>query len=338
MQAYRIAAYGSIDGLERFETDEPRPGFGQILVRIRACSLNYRDLLVVKGAYGGEAKPGLVPLSDGAGEVVSVGDGVTRFKPGDRVAGGFFDAWQGGPLTTSAGRTARGGGGFGGVLAEHVAMSEQGAVGIPDDLSFEEAATLPCAALTAWHALVPFGQVMPGEIVLTQGTGGVSVFAVLFAKLLGARVFATSSSDQKLERVRDLGADETINYRAHPEWHEEVKRRAGGLGAALVVEVGGPGTFGRSMLAAARGGRIAVIGLLSGAGETIDPLLILRRMLRVEGLLVGSTTMFEAMNRAIASGGVKPVIDRVFPFDEAKQAYAHLEGQNHFGKVVVSLP
>ncbi len=336
MKAYRIAAYGSIDGLEPFEADTPKPGHGQILVRVRACSLNYRDLVMVKGQYGGDPKPGLIPLSDGAGEVVAVGDGVGRFKPGDRVAGCFFDLWQGGPLTVALQKTARGGA-IDGMLADDVVLSEGGAVAIPDGMSFAEAATLPCAGLTAWHALFGFGGLRPGETVLTQGTGGVSVFAIQFASRLGARVIATSSSDAKLERARALGAAETINYRSHPEWQEEVRRLTGD-GADLVSEVGGPGTFGRSMLAARPGGRIAVIGLLSGPGERIDPLLILRRRLRMEGILVGSTDQFEAMNRAIGSWELRPVIDRVFPFEAARDAYAHLEAQRHLGKVVISLP
>ena len=336
MKAYRIAAYGSIDGLEPFEADTPEPGHGQILVRVRACSLNYRDLIMVKGQYGGDPKPGLIPLSDGAGEVVAVGDGVGRFKPGDRVAGCFFDLWQGGPLTVALQKTARGGA-IDGMLADEVVLSEGGAVAIPDGMSFAEAATLPCAGLTAWHALFGFGGLRPGETVLTQGTGGVSVFAIQFASRLGARVIATSSSDAKLERARALGAAETINYRSHPEWQEEVRRLTGD-GADLVIEVGGPGTFGRSMLAARPGGRIAVIGLLSGPGERIDPLLILRRRLRMEGILVGSTDQFEAMNRAIGSWEIRPVIDRVFPFEAARDAYAHLEAQRHLGKVVISLP
>ena len=336
MKSYRIASYGSIDGLEMVEAVDPEPGRGQILVRVRACSLNYRDLIMIKGQYGGDPKPGLIPLSDGAGEVVAIGEGVRRFRVGDRVAGCFFDDWWGGSLTPAAQKTARGGG-IDGMLAELVLLSEGGAVAIPDGLSFDEAATLPCAALTAWCALFAFGALRPGETVLTQGTGGVSVFAIQFASRLGARVIATSSSDAKLERARALGAAETINYCSHPEWQEEV-RRLTGAGADLVVEVGGPGTFGRSMLAARTGGRIAVIGLLSGPGERIDPLLILRRRLRIEGILVGSTVLFEEMNQAIGAWEVRPVIDRVFPFEAARAAYAHLEAQGHLGKVVISLP
>ena len=314
---------------------EPSPAAREILVRVRACSLNYRDLLVAGGTYPG-AKEGLVPLSDGAGEVVAMGAGVTRFSVGDRVAGGFYDRGQGGRLTSALERTARGGA-IDGMLSELVLLSEEGAVRVPDHLSFEEAATLPCAALTAWNALAEFGVVRPGETVLTLGTGGVSVFAVQFARTMGARVIATSSSDEKLTRVRELGAAELINYRSVTEWEREAKRLTGKIGVDLVVEVGGPGTFARSMEATRTGGRIAVIGLLSGPGETIDPLMILRRRLDVRGIMVGSTEMFEAMNRAIALHGIRPVIDRVFPFDEARAAYAHMQSAGHFGKIVVSV-
>ncbi len=336
MRLYRIEAPSGIEDLTLTEADEPTPKAREILVRVHACSLNYRDLMAVRGQYPAVKEGSLVPLSDGAGEVVAIGDGVSRFAVGDRVAGGFFDRWQGGQLTSALERTARGGF-LDGMLAEYVTLSEEGAVRIPEHLTYEEAATLPCAALTAWHALVVFGGLRPGETVLTQGTGGVSVFAVQFARVAGARVIATSSSDEKLERVRALGAAETINYRDTPEWDREAKRLTNRIGVDLVVEVGGPGTFARSMEAARTGGRIAVIGLLSGPGEKVDPLTILRRRLKVEGVLVGSTEMFEAMNRAIALHGIRPVIDRVFPFEEARAAYRHMEQAGHFGKIVISV-
>lgn len=335
MKAYRIDQYGTIDGLRLAERPTPEPGRGQLLVRVRACSLNYRDLLVVRGSYRNKLPPGLVPVSDGAGVVIAIGPEVTRFGVGDRVMGTFHDGWPDGALTAAIGRTDRGGG-IDGMLAEEVLLSETGAVRIPDDLSFAEAATLPCAAVTAWHALLPFARALPGETVVTQGTGGVSVFALQFARLLGLRAIATSSSDAKLDRVRALGAAAVINYRSTPEWQDEVLRLTGGSGADIVVEVGGPGTFARSMAAAAPGGRIAVIGLLSGPGEPVDPLTILRRRLRLQGILVGSTAMFEAMTRAIVAGGIRPVIDRAFPFEAAADAYRHLESGSHFGKVVIT--
>ena len=336
MKLYRIAAPGSIDGLQLRDEAEPTPAYGQILVRVRACSLNYRDLMVIKGQYGGARPDGLVPLSDGAGEVVAVGEGVTRFGVGDRVAGCFFDKWAGGGLTRAAELTARGGATHG-MLAEYVVLSQEGAVLVPAHLSDEEAATLPCAALTAWNALVSFGRAAPGETVLTQGTGGVSIFAIQFARVLGLRVVATSSTDAKLERVRALGAAETINYRDVPEWQAEVTRLTGKAGVDLTVEVGGPGTFRRSMEATRTGGRIAVIGLLSGVGEQVDPLTILRRRLTVGGILVGSTEMFEAMSRAVALHAIRPVVDRVFPFAEAAAAYRHMEAAGHFGKIVIAI-
>jgi NADPH:quinone reductase-like Zn-dependent oxidoreductase len=336
MKSYRLETRGGIDDLRLTEEDAPEARAGEILVRVRATSLNYRDLMVVTGAYPAVMKGSLVPLSDGAGEVVAVGEGVTRFAVGDRVAGGFFNGWQGGALTSALERTARGGF-HQGMLAEIVALSEWGAVRVPDHLSFEEAATLPCAALTAWHAVMEFGRIRPGETILTQGTGGVSVFAVQFAHAAGVRVIATSSSDTKLERVRGLGASETINYRDVPEWENEAKRLTGKIGVDLTVEVGGPGTFARSMEATRTGGKVAVIGLLSGPGEKIDPLTILRRRLDVRGILVGSTEMFEAMNRAITAHRIKPVIDRVFGFDEAKAAYRHMQQAGHFGKIVISV-
>lgn len=335
MKLYRIAATGSIDGLTARDEPEPGPAHGQILVRVRACSLNYRDLMVVNGHYAGPQPDGLVPLSDGAGEVVAVGDGVTRFRVGDRVCGCFFDGWAGGALTRAAEATARGGAAHG-MLAEYVVMSQEGAVAVPAHLSFEEAATLPCAALTAWNALVTFGRAAPGETVLTQGTGGVSIFAIQFARLLGLRVIATSSAAAKLERVRALGAAETINYREEPEWQNAARRLTGKAGVDLVVEVGGPGTFRRSMEATRTGGRIAVIGLLSGVGEQVDPLTILRRRLTVAGILVGSTEMFEGMLRAVTLHAIRPVIDRVFGFDEVPAAYRHLEAAGHFGKIVIA--
>ncbi len=336
MKLSRSAAKNGIDDLRMTEADEPRPRPREILVRVRACSLNYRDLMAVKGVYPAVKSGPVVPLSDGAGEVVALGEGVTRFSAGDRVMGCFFDRWQGGSLTSALERTARGGF-LDGMLAEYVALSEEGAVRVPEHLSWEEAATLPCAAVTAWHALLPFGQVGPGETVLTQGTGGVSIFAVQLAKAAGARVIATSSSDEKLERVRALGADEVINYKRTPDWEREARALSGKIGADLVVEVGGPGTFARSMEATRTGGRIAVIGLLSGPGEKIDPLTILRRRLRVGGILVGSTEMFEAMNRAISAHRIKPVVDRVFGFAEAAAAYRHMEGASHLGKIVISV-
>jgi len=336
MKLYRITEATGIEALALQEGAQPEPRAGEILVRMRAFSLNYRDLMIVQGRYPGHVSTPLVPLSDGAGEVVAVGDGVTRFSPGDRVASCFFGDWLDGALTTQQAGTARGGAAQG-VLSEYAVLEERGAVRLPDHLSFEEGATLPCAALTAWHALVPYGRIATGETVLVQGTGGVSLFALQFARGLGAHVIATSSSDEKLERLRALGVEGTINYRSTPEWQDEVRRLTDKTGVDLVVEVGGSGTLGRSMQAARTGGKIAVIGVLTGANE-VDPVAILGRRLSLQGIMVGSTTMFEAMNRAIEATTLRPVIDRVFGFDEVQAAYRHLESGRHFGKVVISVP
>lgn len=334
MRVWQIARPGSIDGLELTERDRPRPGPHQVLVRVRATSLNYRDLMVAKGAYArGGVAPGLIPLSDGAGEVAEIGPGVARVREGDRVAAIFMQRWLAGELTSEGSASALGGA-IDGMLAEYVLLHEDGLVHLPAHLSFEEGATLPCAAVTAWHALVSFGQVKAGDTVLVLGTGGVSVFALQFARMHGARVIATSSSDTKLAQAREMGAAEGVNYRAMPEWQEEVARLTDGRGVDHVVEVGGPGTLARSMEAVRVCGKIALIGVLTGNAE-VNPLPIMRKTLSVQGVYVGSRAMFEAMNRAIAESGMRPVIDRVVPFDSAPDAYRHMEGASHFGKVVI---
>jgi NADPH:quinone reductase-like Zn-dependent oxidoreductase len=322
----------TLDSLTVAERPEPAAGPGQVLIRVRACSLNYRDLLIMKGLYNKKLPLPLVPLSDGAGEVAAVGDGVARVKVGDRVAGCFMPAWIDGEPTEAKARSALGGGGIG-MLAEYVVLPAEGVVPVPDHLSAEEAATLPCAAVTAWHALVTEGGVKAGDVVLTQGTGGVSLFALQFAKLLGARVIATSSSDAKLERVRQLGASDGINYKTTPEWGARA-RELTGSGVDHVVEVGGAGTMPESMRAVRMGGRISLIGVLSGAGQ-FNPTPVLMKNLRVQGIFVGSREMFEAMNRAIALHQLRPVIDRVFPMSDIRAALRHLESGAHFGKVVI---
>ncbi len=336
MKCYVIPSPKGIDSLTLVERRDPAPGPRQVLVRVRATSLNYRDLITVEGQYARAApKPDLIPLSDGAGEVVAVGPGISRLKAGDRVAGCFMQRWVGGAIDEAAQASAMGGA-IDGMLTQLAVLEEDGAVRLPDSLSFEEGATLPCAAVTAWHALVEIGGIKAGDTVLVLGSGGVSVFALQFARLFGARVIATSSSAAKADRLRTMGAEAVIDYRATPDWDKEVMRLTGGRGADITVEVGGAGTLPRSFLATRLAGRIAVIGLLTGQGAQVDPMPILRRNLRVQGLYVGSKQMFEAMNRAIEAGGLKPVIDRVFPFADAKDAYRHLKSQSHFGKVVIS--
>ncbi len=333
MRQYRVTG-NSVDAVRQFQAPQPEPGPHEMLVRMRAFSLNYRDLMLAEGRYGTPTPPDLVPLSDGAGEVVAVGAAVRRFKPGDRVASCFFADWDDGELSYAGAGSARGGA-IAGVLSQYAVLNEGGAVPVPADYSFEQAAALPCAAVTAWHALVGFGRIAAGGTVLVQGTGGVSMFALQFARGMGARVICTSSSDAKLERARALGADETINYLRIPEWQDEVRRLTGKAGVDLVVEVGGAGTLPRSMQAARAGGRIAIIGVLTGRAQ-IDPSAILFRRLSLRGILVGSRAMFEAMNRAIGTLSLRPVIDRGFGFDEVPAALHHLKGGSHFGKIVIS--
>lgn len=335
MKAYEVREAIGLDGvvLNR-ERAEPKPGHRQIVVRMRAAALNYRDQGVTKGVYGYTKFP-LIPLSDGAGEVASVGPGVTQFKPGDRVASTFFVNWTGGRIPPDASRNSLGGM-VDGVLAEYALLAETGAINIPDHLSFEEAAALPCAALTAWNAVIETGRIKAGETVGILGTGGVACFALAFAKMHGAGVYMTSSSDDKLARVKALGADVTINYRTIPEWDQEILKRTGGAGLDHIVEVGGANTLEKSMSAVRSGGSIYVIGALGGAGS-INPRMINRKAIRLQGIHVGSRDMFAAMNKAVALHGLKPVIDRVFGFDDAKEAYAHQQSGQHFGKIVIAI-
>lgn len=319
-----------IDSLHVAERPEPRPGPGQIVLKMRAWSLNYRDLLVVKGVYNPKLRLPLIPLSDGVGEVAAVGSGVTRVKTGERVAGIFMQQWLAGEVNEGKARSSLGGGE--GMLAEYVLLHENGVVPVPAHLNDEEAATLPCAAVTAWHALIAEGGLKPGDTILTQGTGGVSLFALQFARLTGARVLITSSSDAKLQRALQMGASDGINYKTTPDWEERVRELTDGIGVDHVVELGGAGTLGKSLRAVRMNGRISLIGVLSGGGQ-INPMPILMKNVRVQGIYVGSREMFEAMNRAIALHQLRPVIDRVFPFTEIGAALRHLESGAHFGKL-----
>jgi len=335
MRAYRLTKVGDIDGLLEIDLPTPKPAYRQMLVKVAACSLNYRDLAIVLGRYRAGSKPDLIPLSDGAGEVVEVGPGMTRFKPGDRVASCFFQRWSGGRPERDTQASALGGA-IDGMLAQYVVLEEDGAVQVPAHLSFEEAAALPCAGVTAWHAVVEHARTIAGSSVLVQGTGGVSIFALQFARALGAEVIVTSSRDDKLAHAKQLGATHLINYKTTPDWDKAALDLTSGQGVDQVVEVGGAGTFVRSLNAVRLNGSISLIGVLAGAAD-INPMLILAKRANVQGISVGSRQMFEAMNRAITANGLKPVVDKVFPFAETKAAYRHLQSAQHFGKVVISL-
>lgn len=310
------------------------PGPREVLVRVRAASLNRRDLGIRSGAYPVGPREMLVPLSDGAGEVVAVGSEVTRFRPGDRVVAIFFQRWlHGRPGPDVMGSAL--GGAVDGMLAQYVTLHEDGLVPFPTHLSYEQASTLPCAAVTAWSGLVSAGHMQPGDRVLLQGTGGVSVFGLQFAIAAGARAFMTSSNDAKLARARDLGAAGTVNYRSRPDWGAAIRELTAGIGAHQILEVGGAGTLAQSLAAVGSGGHIALIGGLSGFGGEIPAVALIGRNASVTGITVGSRTDFEAMNAFIAAHRIEPVIDRVFDFAEAAAAYAYMETGSHFGKIVI---
>jgi NADPH:quinone reductase-like Zn-dependent oxidoreductase len=334
MKAFQLHSQTGPDSLRLVKIPEPQVLPGQVLVRVHANALNYRDLMVADGRYGKANLP-LVPLSDGAGKIVALGEKVSRWKIGDRVAGIFFQGWQSGAFRRDVPSTALGGT-LNGMLAEFVALSEDGIVAIPSHLSFEEAATLPCAGVTAWHALVVRGKISAGETVLLLGTGGVSIFALQIAKMHGAHVIITSSSDEKLARAKTLGAAETINYRMTPDWEEEVFRLTNKTGVDHVVEVGGTGTFPKSLRSLGANGQVHVVGGVSGFTSDVPLREILGKVATVNGIFVGSRAMFEALNRALTLNKIKPVIDRVFPFAEAAAAYQYQQSGSHFGKVVIS--
>jgi NADPH:quinone reductase-like Zn-dependent oxidoreductase len=336
MRAWQIISDGGVDALYLAEVETPDPGPGEVRVKMRANSINYRDLMTIEDPVSRKLAYPTVPNSDGAGEVTAVGPGVTDVAVGDRVASCFFADWEAGPCSLPAMASAHGGARQG-VLAEEVVLPARGVIAIPGDLSFEEAATLPCAALTAWHALTRPAPVSAGETVVLLGTGGVSVFAQQFCALMGARTIATSSSDAKLARMRSLGATQTINYRTTPDWEAEVLRLTGGIGADRVVEVGGPGTLERSIEATRVGGTIALIGILTGVQGQIAPTAIMRKSLTVRGIYVGPRQMFAEMNRAIAGHDLRPVIDRTFDFADAPAAYRVMRAAGHFGKLAITM-
>jgi len=338
VRAWRLSESFGIDRLELDERPDPALGHGEVRVRVAAVSLNHRDVLMVEhGISPRGVRLPFVPCSDAVGEVVEIGAGVSRVEVGDRVASIFFQRWLDGDALPPHAYGSVLAGDLDGVLSDRVVLHEDGVVRVPEHLSDEEASTLGCAAVTAWHALVTKGGTRPGETILVQGTGGVSIFALQFGLLAGARVIATSSSDEKLERVRALGAWETINYVTTPDWAERALELTGGIGVDHVVEVGGSGTTDQSIKATRPGGTVSLIGVLTGLGTRIDPHPVSFKGLRVQGITVGSRAMLEDMNRAIAVNGLKPVIDRVFPFDQAREALRHLQGAGHVGKVVISI-
>jgi NADPH:quinone reductase-like Zn-dependent oxidoreductase len=333
VKAWSLPAFG-LEALQRIDLPRPEVKAGQVLIQVRAVSLNYRDLLVVLGKYNPRMHLPRIPCSDGAGVVAAVGDGVTRVKVGDRVCGIFMQNWIEGRPAAEKLKGALGGD-IDGMLTEYALLREQGVVKVPEYLSFEEAATLPCAALTAWRALVHAGGIMAGDTVLIQGTGGVSIFALQFAKTMGARVLGISGSDEKLQRARSLGLDAGLNYRTTPEWAPWVLEQTGGAGADIVVEVGGTGTFGQSLAAVRMGGTVAQIGVLSHADQPLSIPAILHRQVRVQGIYVGSRECFDEMNRALMQNDVHPVVDQVFEFDEALAALRKMQTGSHFGKIVL---
>ena len=336
MRALEITSAFGLENLKLVDRPEPEPGPGQVAVAVSAVSLNYRDLLMVRGQYNPRQPLPLVPCSDAVGVVSAVGPGVRRFAVGDRVASCFFQAWDAGPVPRDrAALRSTLGGPVSGTLAERILLTEGGAVHAPAGLSDEEVATLPCAAVTAYSALVRQGGLQPGDVVLVQGTGGVALFALAFAKMAGARVIITSSSDAKLARARALGADETINYRATPEWGKAARALTDGAGVDHVVELGGAGTLQQSLRAVRAGGHISLIGILAGGAAELDLTPVLMQNVRVQGVLVGSRADFEAMSRAIVQHGLRPVVDRTFALEDAPAAFEHLASAGHFGKICV---
>ncbi|QDI90812.1 NAD(P)-dependent alcohol dehydrogenase [Salicibibacter halophilus] len=332
MRSFRVEAKGSIDHLNIVEEEKPTVQRGEVLVKVKASSLNYRDLAMINSEYPGTVRDNLIPLSDGAGEIVEVGEGVRRFQVGDRVAGNFTREWFGSERPSYMEPYGSHSDGW---LTEYKVLNPELLVHLPSHLSYEEGATLPCAAVTAWTALHGPNPLSAGDTVLTLGSGGVSVFAIQLAKLMGINVIATTSSDQKAEKLKELGADEVINYKTTPNWGEEAKKHTGGKGVQRVVEVGGPATIHQSIQAVSRGAEVALIGVLTKTGDKIDYYDLFGKA-STRPIMVGSRDAFEAMNKVMEDKQLQPVIDTVFPFEEAKEAYHYLESQRFFGKIVIS--
>jgi NADPH:quinone reductase-like Zn-dependent oxidoreductase len=337
VRAWELHAKEGFGSLTCVDREPPTLGPHDVRVRVLAVSLNYRDLAIAKMAHRRPAGRAIVPASDGAGEVVAVGQAVTRFTPGDKVAAIFFPDWIDGELTAEY-HTRALGGSTDGMLAEEVVLHERSWVALPPHLSIAEGATLPCAGVTAYNALFVSANVGPGSTVLVQGTGGVSIFALQLAVAAGARVMVTSKSEAKRERAKQLGADHTIDYMATPNWGEEAFSWTGSRGVDVVVEVGGPGTFDQSVAALRYGGTMSLLGVLTGGRGEINTYGVFHKALHVRGIYVGSRSMFEGLNRALSSTGLQPVVDREFPFDEVPAAYEYLASGAHFGKVTIRIP
>jgi len=334
VKAFQIKQFG-INDLSMGEIEKPVPASNEVLVKMRSASLNYRDLMMIEGTYNSKLRLPLVPFSDGAGEVADVGDDVTRWKIGDRVCPIFMQGWIDGEFDHPKSKTTLGGD-LDGCLREYAVFNEEGLVAIPEHLSFEEASCLPCAGVTAWNALVVSGGLQKSDTVLCQGTGGVSLFALQFAKAAGAEVLITSSSNEKLEKANSMGADRLINYREREDWDTAVLEHTDKRGVDHIIEVGGSGTLSRSMRAVKVAGHIAVIGVVAGSGEFTN-VPIFMKALRLIGVFVGSRSMFEDMNMAIETSGIRPVIDREFAFEEVPAALRYLKSGQHFGKIVVRI-
>ncbi|TGK62210.1 NAD(P)-dependent alcohol dehydrogenase [Leptospira wolffii] len=334
MKAIRLSAFGK-ENLSLTDLPDPKnPGPGEVLVRFRAASLNFRDYLVVQGKYNPNFPVPMVPCSDGSGEIVQVGEGVSDWKPGDKVNATFAPYWLNGAATKHELRTTLGGP-LDGTLREYAILPATGVVPMPTHLSFEEAATLPCAALTAWSSFFVESKLKQGESVVVQGTGGVSLFALQFAKQVGATVYLTSSSDEKLERGKELGADFLINYKENPAWGKKIRELTGGEGADHIVEVGGAGTLEQSLQAVKLFGTVHLIGILSGSIKDLNLLPIVMNQIKVQGIVVGHRAAFLEMNRAIESWKLRPVVDKIFELGEFREALDYLKDGKHFGKIVV---
>ncbi len=337
MKSVILSNIDGFDGLKLVNIPDPIPKDDEVLVRIKSVSLNYRDILITNGGYGSRQKTSnLIPLSDAAGEVIDVGKSVTLFKQGDKVTPSFFQSWNKGPLNNQIleddlGRIKNG------VLCEYKCFKETSIVKTPESLNFNEAASLPCAGLTAWSGIINLGKVKPGQVVLTQGSGGVSLFSLQFAKMVGAKIIATSSSEKKLEKLKALGADYTINYIKNPKWGQEVLDYSSGVGVDHIMDVGGGDTLKQSLRAIKPGGTISLVGVLDNARSNILIPLIGSRNIRLQGVTVGSIEELKKMNNAIEENNIKPVIDKTFDFLNFKDAYLHLQSGKHFGKVCINL-